>query len=376
MRFIPTSCLRTGMCVGRTIYQNSELPYLLEGTKLTDVYIDYLRYSKFAGLYIDDDLSKDIEIVNVINDDLRNEAIKSVKKLFVIEKKNSGVSALAKAAEIRAKIDSIIDELLANRDVMVNMIDLKSFDNYTYAHSVNVAILSLIIGIAMDLDRKCLGELGLGSIMHDIGKVFVAKEIVNKCGELTDDEFDEIKTHSFKGYKYARDKYKIPITSYVGILDHHEKWNGSGYPNGTIGNSISLFGRIITVADIYDALTTERSYRPAMSPSEAMEYIIGNSGVMFDPNIVDVFRKKIAPYPIGTVVILSNGYTALVIENYEELCLRPKVRLIYDQDGNPTSPRELDLRNDYELLSIVVIGLAASSELRKKSFIKAAVDIN
>ena len=360
MRFIPISCLRTGMCIGKTIYNGSELPFLVEGTKLTDVYIDYLRTSQFTGLYVYDEISNDIEIVNVISDELRNEAIKSVKKLFVVDKKSSGASLLAKAADIRTKIDSIIDELLENKDVMVNMIDLKSFDTYTYAHSVNVAVLSLVIGIAMGLERKRLCELGLGAIMHDVGKVFVAKEIVNKPGKLTEAEFNEMKNHSLKGYKYARDQYKIPITSYMGILDHHEKWNGSGYPNGSTRDSISLFGRIISVADIYDALTTERSYRPAMSPSEAMEYIIGNSGTMFDPNIVDVFRKKVAPYPIGTVVMLSNGCTALVIENYEELCLRPKVRLIYDQNGNPTSPVELDLRNDYELLSTVVVGLAAS----------------
>ncbi len=359
MRYVPTNCLKPGMELALTVYNKTDVPYLVKGTILTEQYIETIRKQEFSGLYIDDDISRDIEVMSVISVKLRYETMNGVKKLFVVDDKDKNEAALAaKKREISVQINSIIDELLENRDMMINMIDLKSFDNYTYAHSVNVTVLSLVIGISMGLDRKQLSELGLGAILHDIGKVFVPKEIVNKPGMLTPAEFEEMKSHSLRGYEYARDKYRIPMSSYIAILDHHEKWDGSGYPNGASGGRISLFGRIISIADVYDALTSERSYRPAMSPSEAMEYIFGNSGTMFDAEIVDIFKKKIAPYPVGTTVRLSNGFTALVVENYEEFCLRPKVRLIFDPDGNPVEPAELNLHNDSSLLNIVITGTA------------------
>ena len=123
-----------------------------------------------------------------------------------------------------------MDELLENKDVMVNMIDLKNFDNYTYAHSVNVAVLSIIIGIALDLNRNTLIKLGLGAILHDIGKVFINKGILNKPGKLTEVEFSKIKKHSMLGYKYIRDRFKLPTISHGAILEHHERYDGTGYP--------------------------------------------------------------------------------------------------------------------------------------------------
>ncbi len=359
MRYIPANRLKAGMILAKTIYNRSDAPYLVAGTKLTERYISSIRKQNFPGLYIDDELSKDIEVQSVISDKLRIDTINVIEQVFTLEEKNPSTKLItAKKAEVLTQINSIIDELLGNRDLMINMIDLKSFDNYTYAHSVNVAVLSLFIGIALGLSRGALSELGLGAILHDIGKIFIAKEIINKPTALTGEEFEEIKSHSFKGYEFARDKYRIPITSYLGILDHHEKWNGSGYPSRAAGEKISLFGRVISIADVYDALTSERPYRPAMSPSEAMEYIIGNGGIMFDTNLVELFRRKIAPYPVGTAVTLSNGCTAFVTKNYEEFCLRPTVRLIYDQYGNAVTPVELDLHNDFSLLNIVITGMA------------------
>jgi HD-GYP domain-containing protein (c-di-GMP phosphodiesterase class II) len=359
MRYIPADNLKAGMELARTVYNKTDAPYLVEGTALTENYIDSIRRQEFSGLYINDEFSKDIEVISVVSDKLRYETVNVVKQLFSLnEKKTSDKQLAAKKTEMVSQINSIIDELLDNKELMINMIDLKCFDNYTYAHSVNVAVLSLFIGISMGFARNTLSELGLSAILHDIGKIFIAKEIINKPAKLTDEEFEEIKTHSFRGYEYARDKYRLPIASYIGILDHHEKWDGSGYPNKTNGKKISLFGRIISIADVYDALTSERPYRTAWSPSEAMEYISGNSGVMFDFELVEIFRKKIAPYPVGTAVILSNGYTAFVVKNYEEFCLRPKVRLIYDPEGNAVEPVEIDLHNDFSLLNVTITGMA------------------
>lgn len=359
MRYIPVSCLKPGMELAKTVYNKTDAPYLVEGTKLTENYIDSIGKQNISGLYINDEISKDVEVISVISEKLRFETVNVIRQLFILDEKISTEKIIqSKKSEIVAQISSIIDDLLENKDLMVNMIDLKSFDNYTYTHSVNVAILSLVVGIEMGFDRKVLTDLGLGSILHDIGKVFISKEILNKPGKLTDEEYEIIKTHSFKGYELAKNKYRIPMSSYIGILDHHEKWDGTGYPNKSEGKNISLFGRIISVADVFDALTSMRPYSFIRSPSDAMEFIIANSGIMFDTNIVDIFKRKIAPYPVGTTVTLSNGYTAIIVRNHEEFCLRPVVRLIYDPDGNDVDPVDLDLLNDFSLLNIVITGTA------------------
>jgi HD-GYP domain-containing protein (c-di-GMP phosphodiesterase class II) len=258
-----------------------------------------------------------------------------------------------KIQEINGQIESIVDELLTNKNMMVNMIDLKCFDNYTYLHSVNVAVLSIVIGLALGLERDTLTRLGLSAILHDIGKIFINKNIVNKPASLTNEEFEEMKKHSQLGYDYAKEKFRLPPASYTGIIDHHEKFNGTGYPNRKLGRQISMFGRIITLADVYDALCSERPYRPAMKPSEAMEYVMGGSDTIFDPQLASLFIRKVAPYPVGTTVILSNGYTAIVLENFESVCMRPRVRVIRI-NGEDVEPFELDLKSDFSLLNIVI----------------------
>ncbi|SHI12747.1 HD-GYP domain, c-di-GMP phosphodiesterase class II (or its inactivated variant) [Sporobacter termitidis DSM 10068] len=354
MRFVPANCLREGMRVARTLYGKNNEKLLIAGVELSKKNIDSIQRKKFPGLYIDDDLSRDISVISTISDELRMETAKGVKKIFT-EAKDRG-DPKAKIVGIMQQVDGIVDELLANRYMMVNMIDLKCYDNYTYLHSVNVAVLSIVTGIAMGLDRDTLSRLGLSAILHDIGKVFINKKIINKPGILTPEEFEEVKKHSQLGYDYARNKFRLQSVIYTGIIDHHEKYDGSGYPNGKCGGEISLFGKIIAVADVYDALTSERPYRKAQSPSEAMEYVLGGVESIFDPRVSTIFIRKVAPYPIGTTVRLSNGYTAIVLENFEEVCMRPRVRVI-KAGGEDVMPFELNLMTDYNLLSIVIEGI-------------------
>jgi HD-GYP domain-containing protein (c-di-GMP phosphodiesterase class II) len=195
--------------------------------------------------------------------------------------------------------------------------------------------------------------LGLAAIMHDIGKVFVPKKILNKNAALTKDEFEVVKKHSYLGYSYIKDNTEIPSMSYVGILQHHEKFNGTGYPFNLNGDKISQFGRIVSIVDVYDALTSNRSYRNAASPSEAIEFIMGNSGNSFDPVLVDIFCKKVAPYPIGTSILLSDNRIGLVIQNYEDCCTRPVVK-IYKHGNKKVKPYIIDLKNDKNAMSVTI----------------------
>lgn len=353
MRFVPANCLREGMKVGKTLYGRNEERLLNAGTTLTNRYIKSIIDLKISGLYIDDEISKDIEIQNVISEELRNETMKSLKSLFRSVEKNSSAINMD---SISCKVENIVEELILNRHMLVNMIDLKGFDNYTYAHSVNVAVLSIIIGISMRLNRSELTKLGLGAMLHDIGKVFIDKELINKPGKLTKKEFDNLKRHSKLGYDYVRDKFQLPVKSYIAILDHHERYDGTGYPNQKTGDDISSFGKMVALADVYDALTSERPYRKALPPSEAMEYIMGNGQVHFDPELVKIFSKRIAPYPVGTLVKLSNGMAGLVVENYESCCLRPRIRVI-KENGKPVRIFEINLKDDLKFMNVTIVGI-------------------
>ena len=350
MRFIAASCLREGMRLARPLYRNVDT-MLSAGVVLNERYINSIQRCGYSGVYIDDDLSADLEIGMAISDELRHETTKSLSKIIDIAA--SGGSGSAKVPDIGKSVENIVDELFSNRDIMINMLDLSSYDNYTCSHSLNVAILSIVLAMGMGFPRSEAVGIGAGAILHDIGKVFVNKSILQKNGPLTNEEFALIKKHPKDGFDYISKRYHIPLRHCETILDHHEKFDGSGYPNGKKGREISLFGRLCAVADVYDALASKRPYRDAIPPCECVEYIMGGSDTLFDPRVVDIFVQRIAPYPVGTSVKLSNGWVGLVVENYVSYSLRPKLR-IYEQDGVRVTPFEISLKDDFSYLSVTI----------------------
>lgn len=354
MRYVPSLCLSEGMVLAKSLYGTDGNLLLQKGLPLKQSYIDHIVKNGFQGIYIDDKLSDEIEIQTIIDDEIRNSAVKVVRNLC-IEIQTSGIN---KASMDRAKelVRSITEEILKNKDLMVNMIDLKSYDNYTYFHSVNVGVLSIFLGTALGIKRADLYKLGLGALLHDIGKVFIDREIIDKPGALTTEEFETMKKHPEIGYEYLTNaNLNLPLTGLIGVLQHHERTDGSGYPEGLSGDQIHLFSRIISIADVFDAMTSDRSYRSAMMPSAVMEYIMGGAGKLFDAELVSLFTRKVAAFPLGTCVKLSNGRTAIVVENYEDCCLRPKVKLI---DSSAQEPVYWDLKNDLQLSNVTIIEMA------------------
>ncbi|OJU13454.1 MAG: phosphohydrolase [Clostridiales bacterium 43-6] len=353
MRFIPSSCLKPGMVTAKDLYgYNNEL-MLSEGQVLSRIEIIRINLLKFQGIFIEDELSADIEVENVIDLKLKNNTVKALKEIF--KQTERGEVEYEDISYLKNKVDDIINDLIENKNVAINMIDLKIFDDYTYYHSVNVFILSIIIGISKGMQKQELYKLGMGALLHDIGKVFVPKEVLDKPGKLTDDEFEIIKTHSKKGSDYLRDKWDISNESNLAVLTHHEKVDGTGYPYQLKGEKIPEYGKIISVADVYDALTSDRPYRKSMLPSEAVEYIMGGSGTLFEPSIVEVFVARVMPYPIGTCVKLSNGLIGIVVENYTENCMRPKIKIISKSKNDDTY---CDLYHERELLNVTIIEIA------------------
>lgn len=344
MRYMPIEQLEVGMSLGKNIYNDTGQLILSKDKIFTDTIIALFKKQGYQGVYIEDKLSNDIVIEEIVSMEIRNKAKLSIKHLFV----SDDADAAAMQGEINNSINDIMHSILENKDVIINMVDLKTYDDYTYSHSVNVGILSGVIGVALDFKESFLKHLITAAMLHDIGKKFLSIDLLNKTEEITQEEYEILKTHSDLGYNFVKDAMNFSSHVKTGILQHHERFDGSGYPLGKKGKEIPLISRIIGVADAYDAITSSRPYHKAFPPGEGMEYIMGNSGIGFDPKVVKIFSQKVAIHPAGTEVTLSNGERALVVKNFECFSSRPLVKLL-------STGEELDLKDDMKNMNITII---------------------
>ncbi len=369
MRTVPIECIPDGSVLGKTLYSNKGSTLLTAGTILNSNILKKLHNYNIFYLSIIDDYSKN-EIEDIIKPELREKTILTLKETFSyiysindnepinrkVYKKNSTYFN-----KIKALAEDILNNILDNDNILVNLIDIKNLDNFTYQHSVNVAVLSIVLGIALDLDKDSLIRLSIGAILHDIGKIFIPKEILNKNDSLTDDEYAIIKKHPKLGYDYLKNHFNLDNETLSIILEHHERIDGSGYPQQLSGDKIHLLSRIVSIADVYDALTSDRSYKRAFSASDSLEFIMANSNSMFDYKLVSIFSRLVIPFPFGTIVCLSNGDIGIVQDTPTNFPLRPNVKIIESSNRNNTGSsislvKELSLvisevKTDYVLKS-------------------------
>jgi len=208
----------------------------------------------------------DLKYRDVVAAETRSNTIKMVKESFnKIEQKHS-----LNIRVIKETVSDIVDELLNNRDILFSLSDIRAFDDYTFAHSVNVCILAIMTGITMGYSHTQLNELGVGALLHDIGKLRINLKILNKPGELTRNEFREIKQHPEFGFRILRDYEDLSLLSTHVAYQHHERWDGQGYPRNLVGENILEYARITAVADVYDALLANRPYRPPYSINQVI----------------------------------------------------------------------------------------------------------
>ena len=349
MRKILTNNAQEGMILAKSIYSVNGYVLLGEGIPLKQIYISKLQNYNISEIYINDEISKDIEVNDVIKDQTRTEAKGLVKKVMEDYTKNKRFNSDGS----KIIVNRIIDELLANRDLIINLSDIKSVDDYTFSHSVNVCVLSLITGIRLGLDQLKLRDLGVGALLHDIGKVMIPEEILKKPSSLTDEEYEQIKEHTVLGYTIVKTDPNVKVTSANVILSHHERYDGTGYPRQIKGEEIHLFARIVAIADVYDALSSDRAYKKKLKTYEAIEYLNAYGLTFFDNDILQCFIKSIPIYAIGTSVLLSTGEKGIVADTNSNFPTRPIVRIIYQANGTRNSSfEEIDLTNR---LNVVII---------------------
>ena len=348
MRYISIEEAEPGMLLAKGVYDAYSRVLVAKKRPLSREYIDKLKERGYLGFYIEDEFSEGIEVEETISVELRNKGVEALRK--------KNIDATMQVAK------DIVSQILHSDKISLDMVDLRTFDDYTYRHSVNVAVLSTIIGMGMGLEQDLLNDLCIAAMFHDMGKLMIDAEVINKPGRLTKEEFGLIKMHPQLSVDLLAGRWNISLESKEAILAHHENHDGSGYPRGLQKNEIPLYAKIIHVADVYDALTSKRAYKDPYTPSESIEYLMGGCHILFDAIVVNAFLKWVPVYPKGVLVKLSDGREGIVFENTSNP-IRPKIRL---RDGeildlgderknlhitiNPTSSVETDYSNEVAAL--------------------------
>ncbi len=354
MRLVPVWALRPGMKVAKKIRYGENAPLLNAGVMLQMEYIQQLKKLNIRAVYVHDDLIPDIEVEDVILEQTRDRAISLVRTTLIGLKSDckSNYSRLLSIKEdLSDTLDDIVNQLLSNKNLTLNLSDIRYTDDYTFSHSVNVAVLSIMTAISLGMNRSRLKDIGLGAFLHDLGKVVVPISVLNKQGRLREEEMAEMKKHPAYGLDLvkARNIFNGPSLSI--IYKHHERINGSGYPQGLHADQIEINPKICAVADVYDALVSDRPYRPGFMPHVAMEIMEGESEG-YDLEVMQKFYHNISAYPIGTFVGLNNGFIGVVVQNTHGNTTRPRIRVICRKDDFESLEHfEVDL---IDTLNIVV----------------------
>jgi putative nucleotidyltransferase with HDIG domain len=241
-------------------------------------------------------------------------------------------------------VTAITDSIFRNPDAMISLLRIKQADVYTFLHSVAVSTLLIAFCRALKLERPVIELVGLGGLLHDIGKMKVPVAILNKPGKLTEQEFAIMKTHVDHSRLILENTPGVPSISIDIAAQHHERYDGSGYPQKLQASEISIYGQMASIVDVYDALTSNRIYHRGEEPTAVLHKLLEWSDHHFQPKLVQHFIRAIGIYPVGSLVRLESGRLAVVIEQHHENLLHPKVRMIFSTTANTfIFPKEVDL---------------------------------
>lgn len=360
MRRLGVNYLEEGMEIARPIYRTDGRVALGQGVTLTKAYIKKLPEQGITSVYIKDERLKDLNIFGIISDNIRVKSLQDCKKI------NDGIVDLKNRIEdgrINKKILSdsfekihdnlsktakgMVDDFLRVKNPMLTLIDTRINEDYIYAHMVNVAAMGVLLGKALGYNYTKLVDLAKGCLILDVGIIMgVSKKIREKVGKLSPAEMDEVKKHPEVAYSFLRQMKELTIMSTHITYQHHERYNGKGYPRGIKEKEVVEYAYVAGLVDMYDAVTNNKSYRRRVLPDKAREVLMIARDTFFPAYIVDKFLEKIPAYPDGTSLILSTGDEAVVVKQNTENLSRPWVRII--KEGKKHLKDAYDINLEFE----------------------------
>lgn len=347
MKLVFINKLKGNEILRRSILDREGNILLKAGVKLTHEYISKLRNYGVFFVYIEDSRLDDVT-GDIYLEEMKQNILQKVPNIFTafINYDEDQIKASLIA------IDELTNYIIKTKSININLYEVKAYDDYTYIHCVDTCIMSIFLGEALGLSKDELKDLGTSALLHDIGKTKIPNNIINKKERLTNEEFMEIRKHPIYGEQILKKSNLISEKIIKPVVEHHERIDGSGYPFRLSGDKISFWSKIISVCDVYTAVSANRSYRPRFNPNEAYELILSGSDTMFDDKVVNAFRRTFAVYPLGCCVRLSNGIEGYVVNQNANYADKPIIRVLYDPvTKDPVQPYEIDL---VEKLNVVI----------------------
>ncbi len=351
MRLVSTKKLPASSILARPIVNDDGIVLLQEGVTLTERIVKKIQEKGITYVYIEDGRTDDIEVSSPIHDKTRGQALATIKNEFrTIMQPGRLQSALTQgqvSKSFSTVVDKILEDIETNDDAIGILSDIYMYDSYIFTHSLNVTIYTLRLAMKMGYNKQELQAIGLGAILHDVGKLNIPSEILQKPTGLTEAEFTTIKKHPEDGFLLLKDMPNLSLLTAHCAYQHHERLNGSGYPRGIKEEAIHPYAKLLAIADVFDATTSNRVYRNAMLPHEAMEILFSGAGTLYDFQAVEVFSRVIAMYPNGMTLTLNDGRQGVVVRQNGEMTTRPVIRILTDHNYNKVDkPYEVDLLKD------------------------------
>jgi HD-GYP domain-containing protein (c-di-GMP phosphodiesterase class II) len=384
------SDMAAGQRLAKSLYTNRGDVLLARDNVLTDRLIDALRGRGHSAVHVLDGVGDGVEPTDIISAHIRRSTMLNLKQLFGLMARISrpvGKHPPGVLREVGVELDvtirdmllalyrsaeSILDEVI-DAETLNGLSELKRHDEYTFEHSIDVAVYGTMLGQRLDMRRSELRELAIGCLLHDIGKIHIDPRIITKPGPLTPTEFDQIKQHPLLGYAMVREMPTETSRPAHIVLQHHERQDGSGYPHGLVGTNriartererfdarrILLLTELTSVADMYGALASDRPYRATLPPDQIIALLRSDAGPHLNRDVVRTFLSIVQVYPVGLHVRLvggeADGCTAVVTQVTAGAPNRPRVKLVADRSGKPLDGPELNLHrlpDDIQLFSV------------------------
>lgn len=320
MLYMPTCLLQTGMKLASDIHSGNGELLFSKGDSISELVKDTLNEVDIQGVYIESDFTHDVVLEDCMKLVDKTQSLSFVRHVMSSPEVNDEFEC-----ELQTLMHSILEHLSKSGMLLNSLYSLRDYDGYTYEHSLRVTILSILLGNYLGLSKDELWEVGVASMLHDLGKLAIPLDTLNSKEMLSMRQLGYIRKHPIVGYTKAKELKCYNERIGKAILQHHEHADGSGYPYGLKGDDISLYARIICCADVYDALTSKRSYRNAWFPSQALDCMNTSMCSQFDTTVLKALNDVVIAYPEGSIVLLSTGELAVVIKSNKE---KPVVRTI------------------------------------------------